>query len=443
MISRTSLLIYALPALALALPTIPLYVYLPTLYAEGLGLGLATTGAVLLVARAFDVVTDPLIGIASDRLTTRWGRRKPWIALGAVIGGFALLKLFDPPAAVTPGYLLVWSIVVLLGWTMIAIPYTAWAAELSNDYDERTRITGAREALMVVGVVLAGGLPAAAVAWGGTERDGLVLAAWLAIGLGLPTITWLLWKTPERAVGGGTARRWSWRDYRGLLANRPFMRLMTAWFVNGCANGLPAVLFPLYVQYGLAAGPMARGLLITVYFLAGVLAIPGWVWLSQRYGKHRVWCWAMLLACAAFVWVPLLGPGDVTAFFVICVVTGMALGADLALPPAMQADVVDLDTLRLKQERAGLFFALWSMSSKLALALAVGVAFPMLAWVGFQTGAANTPAALLALALIYALVPTVLKLGAVMLIWGHPITSRRQRIIRRRLASRQARAAKG
>jgi Na+/melibiose symporter-like transporter len=131
--------------------------------------------------------------------------------------------------------------------------------------------------------------------------------------------------------------------------------------------------------------------------------------------------------------VPLLPPGAVFAFAVICVMTGVAFGADIALPPAMQADVVDLDSLRTRRQRAGLFFALWSMSTKLALALAVGIAFPLLELFGFQGAGENTPGALLALAVIYALVPTVLKILAIAVIWHHPLTARRQEIIRRRL----------
>lgn len=442
---RSILLFYALPAFALAMPTIPLYVYLPTFYADGLGVGLAATGAALLIARIFDVVTDPLIGIGSDRLRLPWGRRKPWVAAGAVIAAVALVRLFDPPADVDAVYLGIWAVVLFTGWTLVAVPYAAWGAELSVDYHERARITGAREAAMIAGIVAAGSAPAVAVLLGASEAAGIAAVAWIAIAAGLPAIVLLLRRVPEPPRPSAVAEpavtlRGSWR---ALAQNRPFVRLLTGWFVNGLANGLPSVLFPLYLEYALQAGPLARGVLIMVYFLAGILAIPLWVWLSRRHGKHRVWCWAMLLACAAFVWVPFLQPGDIALFFVVCVVTGVSLGADLALPPAMQADVVDLDTLRTGQRRAGLFFALWSMSTKLALAAAVGIAFPALAWFGFELGPGNTTGAIMALAVIYAAVPTVLKIGAVMLVWNHPITAQRQSIIRRRLDSLAGRASKG
>ena len=201
-----------------------------------------------------------------------------------------------------------------------------------------------------------------------------------------------------------------------MLANLPFLRLFCAWFVNGLATGLPAVLFPLYLQHGLGAGQTARGVMIFAYFAAGCGAIPLWLALSRRFGKHRVWCGAMLMAMAAFVWVPLLRPGDEAAFFVICLVTGAAFGADVALPPAMQADVVDLDRLRTGQARAGFYFAIWGMGTKLALGAAAGGAFFALERSPVSIRTARTaPDALFALAATYALAPVVLKAGAVAL----------------------------
>jgi glycoside/pentoside/hexuronide:cation symporter, GPH family len=188
------------------------------------------------------------------------------------------------------------------------------------------------------------------------------------------------------------------------------------------------------LQFRLQADQAERGILILVYFLAAVLAIPVWSALSKKYGKHRAWCFAMIITCAAFAWVPLLEPGQVLAFGVVCVVTGMGLGADLALPPALQADVVDFDTLRNRENRAGLFFALWSMVTKLSLALAVGITFPLLAALGFDPKAeSNSETALWSLAVIYAWVPVVLKLVAIALVWAFPITPARQRLMRKRL----------
>jgi GPH family glycoside/pentoside/hexuronide:cation symporter len=444
-LSLRRLIAYGLPAFALAMPTIPAFVYLPALYAEGLGLSAA--GLVLLAARSVDVISDPLIGVVSDRYETRWGRRKPWIFIGALLAGFALVRLFQPPEDVAAAYLLIWAVVLYLGWTFIAVPYTAWGAELSDDYHERSKITGIREGLTLVGILVAGAIPAVTAGIGWSESEGLAAVSWTAIALGGPAILLLLWRVPEvpairtrgetrhplsiaAAIGAG----------RIMFANKPFVRLLSAWFINGMANGIPAALFLLYLEFGLEAAESQRGLLILAYFVSGVLSIPLWVPLSCRFGKHKVWCWAMIVTCLAFVWVPFLAPGQIGAFALVCVVTGMGLGADLALPPALQADVVDFDRLRSGKARAGLFFALWSMSTKLALAVAVGVTFPLLEGLGFSADGGNSPSALRSLAVIYAGVPVVLKCIAIAVVWNFPITRERQALIRRRLDRRATQA---
>ena len=249
----------------------------------------------------------------------------------------------------------------------------------------------------------------------------MAAVAWLAIGVGAPAMALLVWRVNEapraasiaparhgrrRAESDGSVRR----AIAEIASNRPFMRLLAGWFVNGLANGLPAVLFPLYLQHALGAGPVASGVLIMAYFVAGVARhprmgraqppvrqAPGLV-LGDDPGVRRLHLGAAVAARADRVVLRHLRHDR-----------HAALGADLALPPAMQADVIDFDRLRTGQERAGLFFALWSMSTKLALALAVGLAFPALSALGFVAGADNDPDALLWLAVIYAGAPSVLK----------------------------------
>lgn len=437
------LLVYGLPALALAIPTIPVYVQLPSFYATEIGLSLSAIGGAMLAARLLDVVTDPLIGLVSDARPTRFGRRKPWIALGALLGGYAMMQLFLPPPGAGAGYLLLWAALLYLGWTLVAIPYAAWGAELSTDYHERARVTSLREGVSLLGVLAAGAILAGGPQLGWSLGQSQASVGIAAILLGAPTLALLLWLVPEtRAAPTATAARGAERRgigamLGGLQRNPPFLRLILAWFLNGLANGLPAALFPLYLRHVLQVGEHLQGMLIFAYFASGIAAIPLWLRLSRRIGKHRSWCAAMLLCCAAFILVPFIAPGQWQLFLVVCLVTGAALGADLALPPALQADVVDYDSWKFGRPRAGLLFALWSMASKLALAAAVGSAFPALDLLGFDaTAAENTPRALLSLVVIYALVPVVIKLITVTLVWNHPLTARRHTAIRRRLARR-------
>lgn len=431
---------YALPAFALAVPTIPVHVFLPAFYAETVGLGLTATGAALLAARLFDGFSDPLVGWLSDRAATRWGRRKPWILAGAILAGVALLFLLQPPDRAGPAYLLGWAVALYAGWTLVSVPYVALGAELADGYHERSRVAGAREMLTLGGILAAAAIPPAAAAIGATEAAGLAAIAWFAVAIGVPAFALLLLRVPDPVDGPGPCRRMTFGPgLRAIAANGLFRRLLAAWFVNGLANGLPAVLFPLYLDHVLGVGPGVQGALIGAYFLAGALAIPLWLRASRRWGKHRTWCAAMALACGAFVWVPglpYLAVDDVMAFALICILTGFALGADLALPPAMQADVVDVDTLRTGERRAGLFFAAWSMATKAALALAVGIAFPVLDRFGFDPAIANADSALFALTVIYALAPCVLKAIAIAMMWGHPLSERRHRAVCHRIAAR-------
>ena len=434
--SRVQLLAYGLPGLPLAGLGVPLFIFLPAFYASSGGLSLETVGFALLLARLLDVVSDPLIGTLSDRIETRFGRRKPWLFAGAPITCLAIYMLFLPPEGVGVLYLFGWSALLYLGWTMVQLPYTAWGAELTGDYNERSRITAFREGMLVLGTLVAAGMPAIMSASGESAETGRVLMvlAWFLI-IALPAT--ILIATTIMPDGTSCIReRGHSLDWRAgaaiLITNKPFLRLILAYLLNGLANGLAATLFVLFVEKGLGLPDETNGLLL-IYFLSGILGVPVWLLISHRIGKHRAWIFAMLANSAIFALVPLLGPGDYTAFLIICIGTGACLGADLVLPPSMQADVIDVDTAEGGGRRAGLYFALWGMATKLALALAVGIAFPVLEAAGFQADSQNEADALLALALLYGAVPVILKLAAVAIMRGYPITAERQAETQRKI----------
>lgn len=432
-LSRSLLIAYAAPGLPGAMLLLPLYVHLPQLYAGTLGLGFALVGGLLFAARLWDVVTDPLIGLLSDRSRSRFGRRRPWLLAGLLPAMLAAWMLFMPGDDAGGAYLFGWTMLLYLGATMIQVPYQAWGAELSGDYNERTRISGWREAAVVLGTVIAAALPAA---FGAETRDGVAALGLLVIVLLPLAVLLAVWRVHEPSMAPAARPLLSRDTLPALWRNGPFRRLLLAWLLNGVANGLPATLVLLYVTHVLDA-PALGGAVLLVYFGAGIAAVPLWLKLAARFGKHRVWIAAMLWNCAVFVSVPLLGAGDIGWFLAISLLTGLCLGADLALPPAMQADVIDLDAARHRQDRAGLFFALWGMATKLALAAAVGIAFPLLDLAGFRAGGGNDPAALFVLAALYSLLPVAFKLGAIALMRGYPIDAARQARLRGVIARRR------
>jgi glycoside/pentoside/hexuronide:cation symporter, GPH family len=430
---RSTLLAYALPALPLAALTLPLYVLVPTFYSETLGLSLASIGAALLFVRIFDALNDPLIGIISDRWQPEFGRRRALFALSLPVTALAAWMLFWPPDNPGPAHLVIWGSLLSIGQTMALVPYSAWGAELEGGYDARSRIAGYRESLTLAGTLVAIALP---FSIGITSRQGVhgLAAMAIFIAIALPVFgLFTVWRVPE-PVNYTKSRIAFLPGLKALAVNRPFTRLIAAFFLNGLANGIPATLFLYFVSSVLQAEAM-RGPLLFLYFACGIAGVPLALYLAKRIGKHRAWCWAMLITCLAFAAAPLLGPGDVPIFAVISVITGLALGFDLSLPASIQADVIDLDTLQSGEQRSGLYFAAWSLSTKLSLAAGVGFVFPLLELAGFDPKMPDTGSqtALFTLAALYAWAPVALKLAAIALMWNFPLDRAAQDETRRRI----------
>jgi Na+/melibiose symporter-like transporter len=414
-LDRPQLLAYGLPGLPLAVLSIPLVVYLPALYTREHGLSLLAVGGALLAARLFDVCSDVLIGTLTDRGQRTGTSRKVFICLGVPLLLFGIDRLFAPAAGVTFWSLLLWSLLAYLGWTLIAVPYYAWGAELSADPHQRTRLAGSREGFTIAGIAAVIFIPALL---GIADEPAAIMQ-------GVAAVTWwvlpaaillAVLHVPENSLYSPPAAHSPARMFTALLANRPMQRLVAAYTLSSVANALPATLFIFYITHVLAAAHYL-GLFLGLYFIAGMLALPAWITLARRYGKVRSWALSMLLASLAFAAAPWLGTGDLLAYGLICLSTGIAYGADLALPASLQADMVDLDRHYSGSRRAGLLFGLWGMATKLAAALGVGLAFGALQLAGFDPQADNSPATISLLALLYGLAPIVLKLVSVALIW--------------------------
>ena len=419
-LTRTQVAGYGALGLPLAFAALPVYVYAPKFYA-GLGMSLAVAGAVLLIARLADGFIDPWLGAWSDRVRNK----KRFIALFLLPLGLGMAALFHPPA-LGAAWLTVWLAaflaLVYLGFSAANIAYQAWGARIARDAHERTVVSAAREGLGLAGVVLASLLPqwlapaAKPVIEAGLAQASLafifILAGCAALTLSLaPGGEWSGGQTgmlPQNRSGSHSAA-----SLRETLASAPLRRLLLVFALNGIASALPATLFLFFVADVLQASA-SSGQFLALYFVAAACALPLWVQAAQRFGKRRAWLAAMWLAIAAFGWAWLLGPGDGMAFALICIASGVALGADLALPPSMLADVIEEDQ---SAGREGAYFGVWNLVTKLNLALAAGLALPALAWAGYVPGGSF---GLGALAIAYCLVPCALKLCAVALLHRSP-----------------------
>ncbi|HER35231.1 MAG: MFS transporter [Halothiobacillaceae bacterium] len=406
-LSLWQVLAYGAPGLPLALMGIPLYVYLPPFYANELGLGLAAVGMALMLTRLWDVITDPLVGHLADRVPGRH-RRKWLMGSGIPLLIVSLWFLLRPGDDVGLWHLYLWGLAAFLGWTLIQLPYASLGAEADPSPHGRTRLAASREGLALIGTVLAASLPVLI----GSEAPGTVLLAvfWL-MALSLPLAFLVMAAGAPEPARHRAVVDWR-RGWPLLIGNRHLRALLGGYFLNNLANGIPAALFLMFVADRLGAEGWL-GWLLLLYFGAGIAALPAWTFLARRIGKRRSWGASILLATVSFAFAPLLGTGDVAWFALICVTSGLSLGADMALPASIQADIAGLDAEAGGGDRAGLFFGLLGLATKLALAVAVGLGYGLLALAGFESGDADTTA----LALTYGSLPVVFKLAAAWLVF--------------------------
>lgn len=439
--SNRDLTLYALPGLATALPTLPVLVLLPQYYATATSLSLAAIGLGLLIARLLDMATDPIVGWLMDRFPTRWGKRKPWMLLGGLLAAPALVLLSIPDPSTSLLEMVVFLCGLYVGWTFFSIPYNALGAELAVGAYDRTRFASAREGATLAGIVLASALPAILKASGVPTNEQFFAIALITIVTGAATISFLLAlvrEAPRMREAETHHQRDDWRSFLNSLGkNKPFVVIVSAWLVNGLANGTGTVLFPFFLTDVLKTTEQQKNLLIFLYFFCAILGLPLWLYLSRNRDKAKLWLVSIIIVSITFTVVPFLPEGAVLEFGIVCVITGLCLGADLALPASLFADVTDWDEFRSRRKRRGILYSSWTLTAKLSLAVAAGVCLPLVEFFGFRAGEPNSQFSLDVLAVVYALLPVALKMGVIALMWNFPITTRAQRSIRRRLEMRE------
>ncbi len=406
MLTSSAMARYSVLSLPLAMAMLPVYMIAPKFYADNLGVSLSALGICLLIVRLFDTIQDPLIGRWVDTLSRY---RHGWsilITVAAVLLAIGFIALFMP--SVTGEVpLLIWLslslVVVYTAHSLINICYLAWGARLTDVVEGRARVTAWREAVGVVGVVLASVLPAY---WASTQ-GALTGYAWFAycFVVILLVTTFITLKFAPRPATVVLPNHSNWKT---PLADKAVRRLYVFYFFNATSVALPATLILFYVDDVLQT-PDLTGLFLAVYFLSGLLTLPLWVKLADRVTKVRAWALGAIVASFALVWAATLGQGDVWAYATICAFAGAALGADLALPPAMLADAIPPQ----QRSSTGLYFGVWALLAKFSLAIAAGVSLPTLAWLGYQPGNPTTAASL---PIWYAVLPISFKLCALLVI---------------------------
>lgn len=438
-LSRRTMMLYALPHLTDAVMTLPMALFIPAFYAGEMGLPLAGVGAMISVSRIFDVLTDPVIGTISDRWHSRWGRRKPWLAVGTPVIMIATWMLFVPLQNASLLYLMVWASLLSIGYSIFDLPYKAWGAELSTGYRERSRIAAWREGFGATGQCLFLAVLAAMGLAGHQGGSGEMRAIALMVILSLPPLVAVtLWRVPEPPSEKLTGEILiGWPALLSVCKNRAFLRTAIAIVLFGAGLMIQASLHKLVLKHVIGR-PELFAPLILGETVASLAAMPLWLRLSDRIGKHRAVTLAALWVGLWSLPFPWVGAGDIAFYGTLIMLRGSSFAAILFLSNSIAADVIDQDTLDTGKQRTGLFFALWGMAIKLAVALGVmmGTGFPAL--FGFTPNAAShSPASISALMHIYGWLPALIMLLAFPLLWNFPIDEVRHRELRAQIEARR------
>ena len=421
----------------LGLPTVPLYAvvlpvsfFLPAYMTGELGISLSAWAGIAIASRIIDMVLDPVAGVVCDRLPSRWGRRRHWLVIAAPALMLACAMLFMPryfTQHVTVVYAFGGLTMLNLAQAVFSLNSYAWGAELSEDYDERSRIMGWRLGVAGLAPLLALGVPALIERMSPQATTGDKLY-WVAVvflvlmPLSLFLAAALVGERPNRLAVKPKAERMSFaQSWAAIVTNKMMLRLIAIEVMGLLPFAISSAVNVFYVTFVLRApGVTATTLLFA--FAGGLASMPVWMRLAQTFEKHRLLMIAYLCAPLAVIPQAFLGPGDVVPYIFIVAITGVFTSGPAFILRAMIADVVDTDVLETGEQRTGTFYAIVAMTQKLIPTVAVALAFPFLQLMGFDPASkTNTPEAINSLRLVFGLFPPIPLLLTALLLWKFPL----------------------
>jgi len=433
-IPTPTLVLFGLVNLPLSMLMSPTAAVLPNFYLEYGGVTLAGLATATLAARLFDGLTDPLIGLMSDRS----GSRKPWMAGGALVVAVGAWFLYNPAPDAGLGHLVAWYLVVTLGWTLVEIPHTAMAAELSADYHERSRIALWRQLLGFAGGVLFMASPMLLV--GGTTAftPGVMRILSMFIIVSLPVLVGLMcWSVPEPARRIESRRIRPADLWLAVKMNPPLQYFLATQVLFGLATGAVSSLFVIYASQYLGLAEKIPHIAMPMT-LAMAVGMPLWLKVMARVDKHRAWAAAavgMIVTLAGALAVP---PGALAPMVGVMTAFGFFLGLSSIALPSLLADIVDYDLWRNRKDRAAIFFAFQALVTKLNQGVGGAIALAIPALFGFTATGEPDGKAVLGLKLAFVAWPCVLLVPMLVLAWRYPLDRRAHGILRRRLARSSA-----
>lgn len=428
-------LAYGAPNFAGAGMAIPVAIHMSIFYSDTVLVPLGYIAMAVAFARAFDAIVDPLMGWITDRTNTRWGRRRPWMLIGAPLCALAFVALFSPPAALADMEAARWFTVTFvlffLATTMYGIPHYGLGPELTSDYKERLSLFGWMEGFSVLGTMVAAAAPALLITLLGSDR-----AAYRALAIGMGGLLALLYlvlclRIRERPDYYGRKPNPLVPGVRRVMRNRSFRVLLAVYLASSITGAIPGLMVPYFTKYVLRPENPDQwiGIFLLTYFASAFLFMPLWIRASRRWGKKTIYLWTLAMGGTGSAALFLVGEGQLYLTLGILVWAGATFGVRLFLAPSMQADVIDYDELLTGKRREAQYGALWSIMTKFAVIPSASVPLAILATLGFQPNVVQTETVKYAISAIFALLPAATSLVAFGIAVFFPIDEKIHRAI--------------
>ena len=409
-------LIYSSNALSLALIIFPLFVFVGEHYASQFGISLLGIGLIFILVRLLDGLLDPLVGLASDNLNFPVGKRKFWLLISLPFTLVGVWGLFGSnlDGAFAFQYFVFNIVLLTIGLSLFTPPFYSLGAELSEKYVERSRITFFREGFFLLGTILAALLYALAE---GSTQALKNIAIVICICHPLTISASIFFVREKEMVPQNKSGIFS--VVTTILVDRKLKYFFLSQFFNAAANGIPGALFAFFVIHKLQREDLV-GVLMLIYLVSGVLAVPLWINVSRFFKKSNLWCFSMFLSMSVFLLVFFLDKESIFLFSLVCIFTGVCVSADSALPTSIQADLLDEDFNKMKSNRSGTFFSILSIINKSAAAFSGGFVLLFLYVIDFDPLGGNSEEVLFWLTFLYAAAPITLKVLPLLLMFGYP-----------------------
>ncbi|MDX1689218.1 MAG: MFS transporter [Candidatus Promineifilaceae bacterium] len=422
------------------------------------GFDAAVAGRIFLVGRLWDGINDPLVGMLSDRVRTRWGRRLPFLLFGAIPFGLSFALMFIvPPFESTMGKALYYVAAFLLFdtfYTVVNVPYSALAPALTDDYDERSNLAGWRIAISIVASLVTAGLfkllaEQVFAGWFGGGpmgiRTGYALSAGIwGVFLSVPFFIFVREIDEPEHYASEPEPFQPLKTFGEVFRNRPFRLASTVYLLSFATVDVMLLIFVRFLVDYVRVDPGVDNLLLATVLGLALVTMPLTVHLMRRFGKRRTYIGSMSFMMVTLILISQVPPDGQNLMFVAAIFAGLGYGAANAIPWAIVADVIEADELETGKRREGVYYGFLVFFRKLASALAVLAVGELLSAAGYvssRQGSAfiqQPESALLAMRLVVGVLPAVMLALAILAAWRYPLDRETYNEIRRQLAERRS-----